>query len=90
MVEIERQVTYETDDEYLARTFDEGYKELFKVHAAVNCSSFASGSRRGCGYCKYFAADNVRANKETGEKCLIRLALNHIAAVRNIAKTGKS
>ena len=97
MVDIRRQETIiiESDKEYVARTFDEALKELTKAHAAIQCASFMNDRMpmAHCESCSMYDAANVRRMKldgSEGEKCSIRLALNHIAAVRNIAKTGKS
>lgn len=96
MVDIRRQETIviESDKEYVARTFDEALKELTKVQAAIRCTSFKNEGTtdKRCESCKMFDANNVRRmmlDGSEGERCSIRLALNHIAAVRNIAKTGK-
>lgn len=90
MVDIERRVTYEADDEYIARTFDEAYKELFKVRAGLSCGSFCSGKH--CPDCKFYAAENVEymASKNmSGEKCLITLAMNYVSSVAEAARNGE-
>jgi len=97
MVDIRRHETViiETDEIYFARTFDEALKELSKVHAAVQCDSFAldkDAIQHPCEMCSMYATNNVRrmaTEGMKGEKCEIRLALNALATVRNIAKTGK-
>lgn len=90
-MDIKRQVTYETDEQYLARIFGEAHSELVKVQAAIDCSNFAkSGMIKNCANCKMYAKDNVKHYPEGyGEECLIQLTLNHIAEIRNIAKTGR-
>ena len=85
MTDIERRVTYEADDVYLARTFDEAYHELIKVKAGVQCSSFSSVRTQRCEWCSMYSVPDG----EGKEKCMLTLALNYLAAVRNIAKTGK-
>ena len=88
MTDIERKVIYEKDADYVARTFDEAYRELMKVRAGIQCHSFMTDRMpmTHCASCTMYAADNTGEGKE---KCMLQLALNYLAAVRNIAKTGK-
>ena len=95
MVDIRRHETIiiESDEVYLARTFDEARNELVEVWTNVKCEAFMLDDiKPRCELCSMYAIDNVKdlAKRDLqGEKCSIRLALNHLAAVRNIAKTGK-
>lgn len=95
MTDTTRKITYESDKDYVARTFDEALKELTKVQAAIHCKSFSldeDSKDVPCEMCAMYDINNVRRLKAEGmqdEKCSIRLALNGLAAVRNIAKTGK-
>jgi len=87
MTDIERKVIYEKDADYVARTFDEAYRELMKVRAGIQCHSFMT-DRMPMAHCESCTMYS-KLTGEGKEKCMLTLALNYLAAVRNIAKTGK-